>query len=434
MKREIMSLLINWKNKKSKMPLIVKGARQVGKTYIIKEFGNNEYEDMVYVNFDQEENINNIFNDNITPKYIIDNLELYFHKRIIPGKTLIFFDEIQANERALNSLKYFCEEASEYDIIAAGSLLGVAINRDKYSFPVGKVEIMTMYPLGFKEFLMALGRDDLIKTIEVCYQNNQKMNLGVHNLALSLYRTFLAIGGYPAVVKKYLETNSILEASEMQYFILDSYVNDMTKYTSNSESNKIIATFDSIPTQLAKENQKFQYKIIQNGGTSSMFSSALSWLKNAGIINYCYKVNPLIPLEANKVLSSFKTYMADTGLLVCKGKYPLIQVNNENMSNYLSIGPLIENYVSTELVRNNYNLYYWESDATAEIDFLIQNGIEIIPIEVKSGINTKSRSLSVYMDKYHPQYGIRISEKNFGFVANIKSVPLYAIWNIRENK
>ncbi len=430
MKREIINDLIKWKNSKNRKPLIIHGARQVGKTYIIKEFGKTFYENTIYVNFETNKELSNQINESIDAKYIINKLELFYGEKIIPEKTLIIFDEIQANERALTSLKYFFEDAPEYHIIAAGSLLGIAINRQNYSFPVGKVQLINMYPLSFKEFLCAIGREDLISVIQNHYENNEKMDNNIHELCLRLYRTYLIVGGMPEVVKTYLEEQKIISTIDIQAMILDSYVRDMTKYADNSESNKIISAFDSIPMQLAKDNQKFQYKVISKGGTSSIFGPAIMWLKNSGIVNQVYKVNPEMPLEMHKELSSFKLYMSDVGLFVNKAKYPLYQIDLSNQPTMISMGPLTENYVANELKINGYELYYWESEGKAELDFVIQKETEIIPIEVKTSTHIKSRSLDMYIKIYNPKYAIRISEKNFGFENNIRSVPLYAVFCI----
>ena len=430
MEREIIKKLIEWKNSKKRKPLIVQGARQVGKTYIVKKFGNMYYENVVYVNFEKNKQISNQINDDINPLEIINKLELFFNEKITPGKTLIFFDEIQANERALTSLKYFCEELPQYHIIAAGSLLGIKINSKNYSFPVGKVQIINMYALSFKEFLKALQKENLIKEIEKHYISNEKMDNDIHCLCLKLYRTYLVVGGMPEVVQTYLDERKVIGTIDIQAEILESYENDMTRYAKNDESNRIVSAFDSIPLQLAKENQKFQYKVISKGGTSSIFGEAILWLKNSGIVHQVFKANPQIPIEMYKDLTSFKLYMNDVGLFVNKAGYPLYQVDLNTGLFMIEMGPLTENYVENELRINGYETYYWESNGRAKIDFLIQKETEIIPIEVKSKEHTKSKSLNLYMQKYNQKTAIRISEKNFGLENNIKSVPLYAVFCI----
>ncbi len=430
MKREIIKELIKWKESKKRKPLIIHGARQVGKTYIVKEFGKEYYDNLIYVNFETNQELSSQIADSIDAKYIINKLELFYGEKIIPEKTLIFFDEIQANERALTALKYFCEDANEYHVISAGSLLGIAINRKNYSFPVGKVQMINMYPLSFKEFLIAIGRENLTKEIQKHFNSNERMDKDIHELCLRLYRTYLIVGGMPEAIQTYLEEKKVISTLDIQAEILLSYERDMTKYADNSLSNKIISVFDSIPVQLAKDNQKFQYKVISKGGTSSIFGEAILWLKNSGIINQVYKANSEMPLEMHKDLSSFKLYMSDVGLFVNKAKYPLYQIDLSTQATMISMGPLTEHYVANELRTNGYETYYWESEGRAELDFIIQKDIEIIPIEVKSSTHTKSRSLDLYMKTYSPKYGIRISEKNFGFENKIKSVPLYAVFCI----
>ena len=430
MKREIINDLIKWKSLENRKPLIVHGARQVGKTYIIKQFGKEYYDNLIYVNFETNQELSLQISDSIDAKYIINKLELFFGEKIIPGKTLIFFDEIQANERALTSLKYFYEDAPEYHIIAAGSLLGIAINRKEYSFPVGKVQMMNMYPLSFKEFLNAIGRENLIEEIKEHFNSDERMDKDIHELCLKLYRTYLVVGGMPEVVQMYLDEQKVISTIDVQAEILESYERDMTKYADNSLSNKIIAAFDSIPVQLAKDNPKFQYKVIAKGGSSGIFGEAIMWLKNSGIVNQVYKANAELPLEMYKDLTSFKLYMSDVGLFVNKAKYPLYQIDLSTQPTMISMGPLTEHYVANELRTKGYETYYWESDGKAELDFMIQKETEIIPIEVKTSIHTKARSLDMYMKKYNPRYAIRISEKNFGFENNIKSVPLYAVFCI----
>lgn len=430
MKREIFNDLIKWKNSKNRKPLIIHGARQVGKTYIIKEFGKEYYDNLIYVNFETNKEFSSQIEANIDSQYIINKLELFYGEKIIPGKTLIFFDEIQANERALTSLKYFCENANEYHIIAAGSLLGIAINRKNYSFPVGKVQMINMYPLSFKEFLVALGREHLVAEIQKHFNNNERMDSDIHKLCLKLYRTYLVVGGMPEVVQIYLDEQKAISAIDVQAEILDSYERDMTKYADNNLSNRILAAFDSIPVQLAKDNQKFQYRVVSKGGTSSIFGEAILWLKNSGIVNQVYKVVPEMPLEMHKDLASFKLYMSDVGLFVNKAGYPLYQIDLDTPMAMIAMGPLTEHYVANELRAKGYDSYYWESDGKAELDFVIQKGLDIIPIEVKTSTHTKARSLDLYMKTYNPNYAIRISEKNFGFENNIKSVPLYAVFCI----
>ena len=429
MKRKVMDELIAWKNNKNRKPLLLYGARQVGKTYLVKEFGKS-FDDMIYVNFETNEIINSIINENIEPNNIIKQLEIFFNKKITEN-TLIFFDEIQQNPRALTSLKYFCEDAPNYYVIGAGSLLGVHIKRENYSFPVGKVDILNIYPLDFEEFLMATNNDLLIEEIKKGYATNTKLSKILHEKSLDLYSDYLAIGGMPEVVVEYTKSNSLIDAIDIQTKILESYKNDITKYTSYQDANKILSAFESIPNQLAKDNKKFQYKLIQKGGTSTIFGYAIDWLVNSGICNKCYKTNIGIPLKMYEQLDSFKLYMNDVGLLTNLSKFPLYLIKNQEIGNELMIGMLTENYVASCFKYNNLNLNYWQNDYQSEIDFVLQSKKgSIIPVEVKTSNHVKSRSLTNYINEYNPKYAIRISSKNFGFKNNIKSVPLYAVFCI----
>jgi len=424
-----MAALQKWKDKSDKQPLILYGARQVGKTHIIKEFGKTNYENVIYVNFETNQRIASFFDEDIAPARIIRYLESSFNEEIFPHKTLIVFDEIQVCERALTSLKYFCEQTPEYHIVAAGSLLGVAINREKYSFPVGKVESLSLYPMDFEEFLWAINRSKLCSEIRNCYDNNLKMPQALHSELLELYKLYLIIGGMPKVVLEYVNTGKLISIAEIQNEILNNYIADMAKYASNAGSIKIMACYNSIPAQLAKDNKKFQYKVVQKGGNADIFGSAIEWLNFAGVVRKCQKITQgTMPIAVYSDPSSFKIYMGDAGMLTMKSgmAYSTILSNLEIDNTF--IGAIAENYVAVALATNGYPLYYWQSDNTAEIDFVIQKDDLIIPIEVKAGKNTKSRSLSVYREKYKPEYVIRISTKNFGFENGIKSVPVYAVF------
>ena len=419
--------LIAWKNSKVRKPLLLYGARQVGKTYLVKEFGKKYFKDIIYINFETNNIISKIIDENISPKYIIQNLEIAFNKVIDKENTLIFFDEIQRNTRALTSLKYFCEEAPEYYIIGAGSLLGVHINKKDFSFPVGKVDFLTIYPMSFEEFLINTNNTILLKNIKESYTTNMALPDTIHKKALNLYYDYLTVGGMPEVLNEFINSNSFVNSIDYQNDIIESYKNDITKYSEPTYAPKIIATFNSIPTQLAKENKKFQYKLIQKGGTSSIFGDSINWLENAGIVNKCVKTKIGIPLKMYEELDSFKLYMNDVGLLTNLSEFPIYFIKNREAVNETMLGMLTENYVASSFKINNLNLNYWKNDYESELDFILQseNGL-IIPVEVKTNIHTKSKSLNNYMKEYNPKYGIRLSSKNFGFKNNIKSVPLYA--------
>ena len=435
MERKVMKDLLEWKKSKKRKPLLIYGARQVGKTYIVKEFGTEQYENMIYVNFEKNKIVSNMIDEDIRPEEIIKNLEIAFNQRIEKEKTLIFFDEIQENTRALTSLKYFCEEANEYHIIGAGSLLGVHVKKKNYSFPVGKVDFLTVYPLSFEEFLINTNNEILLQEIKECYRENRKIAQINHEKALKLYRDYLVLGGMPEVVQEYINSNSLISAIENQSDIVESYRSDMTKYSDEEDRNRIISTYNSIPIQLAKENKKFQYKVIQKGGTQTIFGTSIDWIVNAGIAVKCEKIPEKVgvPLEMYKEIDSFKLYMNDIGLLTNMSNFPLYLIQNQEAANEIMIGMLTENLVATSLRYNEFNLYYWRNNGECEVDFIVQseNGL-IIPIEVKSSTNTRSKSLNMYIQTNKPKYSIRLSTKNFGFVNNIKSVPLYASFCITK--
>ena len=435
MERNAMESLVKWKNKKNRKPLLLYGARQVVKTYLVKEFGKRYFKDIIYINFETNNIISNIIDENIEPNYIIRNLEIVFNKKIDKNDTLIFFDEIQKNTRALTSLKYFCEEASEYYVIGAGSLLGVHINKKDFSFPVGKVDFLTIYPMSFDEFLKNTNNELLLDTIIDCFNNNKAISTTLHNKALDLYYDYLVIGGMPEVVKEYINSNSTINAIDYQKNIIESYKNDITKYCDDANAaNKILATFDSIPIQLAKDNKKFQYKLIKNGGTSTIFGESINWLVNAGIVNKCIKTKIGLPLKMYEELDSFKLYMNDVGLLTNLSEFPLYLIKNREAVNETMLGMLTENYVATSLKINGLNLNYWKNDYDSEVDFILQTEKgNIIPLEVKTSTHVKARSLNNYINEYKPLYAIRVSAKNFGFKNNIKSVPLYAVFCLNKN-
>jgi len=426
MKRKIIQKLLKWKHEKNnRMPLLLYGARQVGKTYTLKQFGNEYYRNSVYINFERMAEVHDFFVGDIDPQKIIRLLESKTKTKIIPEETLIIFDEIQSCERALTSLKYFAEESADYHVIAAGSLLGVAINRNQYSFPVGKVYMETLYPLDFEEFLMANGELILIDMINEHFKTFKQMSEVWHNKAMELYRLYILVGGMPAVVKHFIDNEkNLFEIPELQGLIINAYVNDMSKYASASDAIKIMASYESIPAQLAKDNKKFQYKVVKKGGSASLFGDSLEWLISSGVVIRCPKTQALMPPSVYADPSSFKIYMSDVGLLSYRNN---ISIDNLLSEERLFTGGLAENYVACHLKSNGYKIFYWESENMAEIDFLIQKDGKIIPIETKANLHTKSKSLNVYREKHKPEYSIRISAKNFGFANEIKSIPLYAV-------
>lgn len=430
MKRKIEEKLIEWKNRENHKPLIIDGARQIGKTYIAFSFGKENYKNSVYFNFENSKDLNRIFEKDLNPERIIRELSVFSGSTILEKETLIIFDEIQASEKALTSLKYFYEEKPNYDIICAGSLLGVALNRESYSFPVGKVELLRMYPMDFEEFLWALNEIKLSKMIREHFNSNEAFSL--HDKAMEYYKKYLVIGGMPRVILDYIETENFDFVYSSQKTLNDSYIADMAKYATPYETVKIMNTFNSIPAQLAKENKKFQYKVIKSGARANEYEVPIEWLVSSGVINKCVKVTEgKLPLKAYSEPSSFKIYLADTGLLCSKFEIPanIILYGNDTFVEFR--GALTENYVCSALAMNNYASYYFEKNQTLEIDFVIQDKEgNIIPVEVKSAEHVRATSLNNYIKRYSPKYSIRVSGKNFGFENGIKSVPLYAVFCI----
>lgn len=439
MYRKIMSFLEEWKESKYRKPLILQGARQVGKTYSVLEFGRKAYENVAYFNFETNPKLNETFEENISPDYLIPILSHIAGQTIVREKTLIVFDEIQLCERALTSLKYFCEDAPDYHIIVAGSLLGVAVNRKKFSFPVGKVDMKTLYPMDMEEFMIAQGEEALAEQIKKCFETDSPMPSALHDAAMQLYRQYLVVGGMPECVMQFAETKDYILVRHTQDTILASYLNDMSKYPKGlaprrnnlNEIKKTRLVYDNITVQLSKKNTRFQYKLIKKGGRASEFENAIEWLCLSGIVSRVYKVEQIRkPLENYRNIDAFKIYVSDLGLLCAKKNLAAndILYMVEELNDFK--GGMAENYVNVQLTINGYHTYYWESARGAEIDFVIQRDGQLIPIEVKSADNTKAKSLKVYMDTYKPAYAIKLSAKNFAFEDGKKVVPLYAAFCI----
>lgn len=431
MYRKIMNYLKEWKKSEHRKPLILQGARQVGKTYTILEFGRTYYDQVAYFNFETNPKLNETFAEEISPRYLIPILSRIAGQTIVKERTLIVFDEVQLSERALTSLKYFCEEAPEYHIIVAGSLLGVAVNRAQFSFPVGKVDIKTLYPMDLEEFMLAVGEQELVERIRECFQADLPMSGALHDAAMQRYRQYLVVGGMPECVLQFSQTGDYTLVRHTQDTILTSYLNDMSKYNHLNEIKKTRLTYDNITVQLSRKNTRFQYKLIKKGGRASEFENAIEWLTLSGIVSQVYRVEQVKkPLENYRDIDAFKIYVSDSGLLCAKKELMAddILYMVEELNDFK--GGMVENYVNTQLKRNGYTTYYWESPRGAEIDFIIQRDGQIIPVEVKSADNTKAKSLKVYMETYRPAYAIKISAKNFGFEDGKKTVPLYAVFCI----
>lgn len=431
MYRKILDFLENWKESKHRKPLILQGARQVGKTYSILEFGRTHYENVAYFNFETNPKLNKTFEENISPDYLLPILSHIAGQTIVKEKTLIVFDEIQLCERALTSLKYFCENAPEYHIIVAGSLLGVAVNRTRFSFPVGKVDMKTLYPMDMEEFMLALDESALVNQIKKCFETDTPMPSALHDAAMQLYRQYLVVGGMPECVLQFRETKDYVLVRHTQDTILASYLNDMSKYNNLNEIKKTRLAYDNITVQLSKKNTRFQYKLLKKGGRASEFENAIEWLCLSGIVSQVYKVEQIKkPLENYRDIDSFKIYVSDLGLLCAKKDLTATDILYmvEELNDFK--GGMAENYVNVQLTINGYHTYYWESERGAEVDFIIQRSSQLIPVEVKSADNTRAKSLKVYMDTYKPAYAIKLSAKNFSFEDNKKTVPLYAAFCI----
>lgn len=432
MKRNFYNDLIEWKEKNIAIPLMVVGARQIGKTYIIDKFCKENFLDYIYINLLDNIKIKEIFSENINTEDKVKKMELYLNKKITED-TVIFFDEIQESEQLITSLKYFCESEFKYKIVCAGSLLGVKLKRFSSSFPVGKVIIKYMYPMNMEEFLVALGYEMIIPEIKKCYDANEKMDEVLHEKLLNYYRLFLCTGGMPAAVNDIINKNlDILSFDDTILFsIIEAYFADMKKYTLNYfETVKIERIYKNIPNQLAKENKKFQFAKIDKNARKRDYTSSLDWLIASNLVIPCFYVeNFETPLKGFMNEDFFKLYLSDVGILTKLLEMPYNMILLDE--NIMYKGVIAENYVANELIQNGKKLYYWAKNQIAEIDFLIDTGNGVIPIEVKASDNIHSKSLNYYIEKNNPTYAIRISCKNFGYDNKIKSVPLYATFCIK---
>ncbi|MCL2078658.1 MAG: AAA family ATPase [Oscillospiraceae bacterium] len=431
MLRKITAQLLKWKNSKYRQPLILQGARQVGKTYVVLEFAREQYDNVAYINFEFDKDAKAIFENTLDPKEVVPKIEVFTRQTITRGRTLIFLDEIQLCPPALTSLKYFDEFAPEYHVIVAGSLLGVAVSREEYSFPVGKVNRLTLFPMDFEEFLIAAGKVEFVDKIKQCFETNSPMDKIYHNMLLEQYRQYLVVGGMPDCVAKFIETNDYTLIRATQKLILDAYLDDMSKYNNKNEIKKTRLAYNSVTAQLSKKNTRFQYKLIKSGGRAAEFENAIEWLALSGIIT---RVNALDivkkPLDNYKNIDSFKIFVSDVGLLCAKNNVLASDVlySADDLNDFK--GGLTENYVCSQLACRDHTCYTWYSEGEAEVDFVIQRGGKLIPIEVKSAQNSKAKSLKVYIQKFKPEYAIKVSANNFGFESGIKTIPLYAAFCI----
>ncbi|MCX6990744.1 MAG: AAA family ATPase [Chlamydiae bacterium] len=430
MEREFYKNLLQWKSSNLRKPLVLRGARQVGKTYILTEFARREYEDYVYINFDETPHLASIFKEDLNPDRIIKELGIYFKKKIQPGSTLIVLDEIQECPEALASLKYFCEKKNEYHLATAGSLLGVKLTK---GFPVGKVNFLDLAPLNFFEFLTAIGEQELVMMLEEI-DHPKPISEIFHNKLTSLLKYYFIIGGMPEAVAAYLKTDDLSQVRVVQKEILDAYILDFAKHAPKDEVMKIMAIWDSVPSQLAKENKKFVFSAIRKSARAREFETSLQWLKSAGLIIMANLIStPKLPLDAYADKQAFKVFLLDVGLLGAMSKLdPRIILEGDQLFQEFK-GALAENFVAIELHDTHFNeLYYWTSEGIAEVDFVISTEHHIFPLEVKAGFSKKKKSLTVYDGKFSKEENAplvlsRASLRNFTLDGKLVNYPLYAV-------
>jgi len=431
MKRDIYQKLLAWKASKNRKPLILKGGRQVGKTFLLKMFGRQEYQAWLYLNFEEDPALAGLFSEKLTPSVILGNLTAYFEQDIHPAKTLLIFDEIQECPSALNSLKYFQEQANEYHIVSAGSLLGIKLKRSK-GFPVGKVDFLDLYPLSFFEFLDAIDKSKLREFL----MNNKTLEpfaLPLHEELNSLLKKYLYIGGMPEAVKRYADTDNLLEIKSVQKAILDAYELDFAKHAPKEQIMKITKVWQSIPSQLARENKKFKFSDIQKGARSREYETAIQWLLDAGLIYKCCNIStPKLPLSGYCDKDIFKIYLLDVGLLAAMSNIsPRTVVEDRGLFSEF-YGAFTENFVAQSLSAQNQKLYYWTSSGIAEVDFVIEHDMHAYPLEVKSGTTHKNKSLTVFNEKYKPNLALRTTLLNLKKDSNILNIPLYFLQQMEE--
>lgn len=429
--------LLKWKNKTSRKPLLVLGVRQCGKTYLVKEFGSKEFENMAYINFDGNKGLQSIFDYDFDINRILDEIgSVVLNKKIIPGKTLLFLDEIQDCPRAIQSLKYFCENLPELHVIAAGSLLGIALKEQGISFPVGKVQRLEMFPMSFEEFVIADGGEKYLNGMS-------KLPLGreiseLYSVPMQKYlQNYYIVGGMPEAVKIWIQTHDYNQVEEIQNQILKDYADDFGKHTTPDTAIKIKLIWDAIPSQIAKDNNKFIFSHVKEGARAKDLEDALEWLVSAGLV---YKLNlvqtPQLPLESMKDNTYFKIYMADVGLLRKKSNVNYRTILNGDESFIQFKGAFSENYIMSELKSLGVSAYFWRTKADAEVDFISDYEGVLFPIEVKSATNTKAKSLQLFCKRFAPKLAFKASLKNVGDnmmeETHIWNIPLYIFFRIKE--
>ena len=430
-KRKIYDKLLEWKEtSKGRTALLIEGARRVGKSTIVTEFGKNEYKSYILIDFAfAPTGVKELFNDISDLDYLFLQLQLQFKADLHERNSLIIFDEVQFCPKARQAVKKLVEDG-RYDYIETGSLISIKKNVEHILIPSEERKI-EMFPMDFEEFLWAMDRSLLGSEIKDHFNKNEKMPAPFHEEAMGIFKQFLIIGGMPAVINEFIDSGSYLTVRDVQGKIQNEYVADMAKYATPATAVKIRACYNSIPAQLAKENVKFQYKTVQRGGTAAIFGESIEWLVYAGAALKCQKTSHgFMPVSAYVNLSDFKLYMNDAGLLTMKSGMAVQTILSTLEEDNMFLGMISENYVAQTLVCNGFPLYYWKNENTAELDFVIQQAGEVVPVEVKKGRRTKSISFNLFMKQYKSKSGIRISGKNFGFENNIRSVPLYAVWCI----
>ncbi len=409
MQRELLTKLVAWKESEARKPLILEGARQVGKTYLLKEeFGAKFYDNVAYLNLQNPvPELREVFEETLEPRRILARLELLLHTDIVPGKTLLFFDEVQEMPRALESLKYFYEEVPEYHVVVAGSLLGVFLHQGT-SFPVGKVDFLRLEPMNFREFLLAKGEEKTVKHL----QENVEDQI-FRTVLLDAFREYLFVGGMPEVVKHWVNHQDVARVDEIQERILLSYQSDFSKYPDERMAVRIKQVFDSLPSQFAKDNEKFTYGAVKSGARAREYEMAIEWLVDAGLVRRVFRVKrgDQLPLKAYVDPSAFKLYFLDIGLFRRLAEINTAVIVQKNAIFDQFNGLMAEQFVLQELSQR-HKLYYWASEARAEVDFVAQIGSQIVPIEVKSGENVQAKSLKVYREKYQPKWAVRFSLKD----------------------
>lgn len=433
MYREISQELVKWKDSRRRKPMMITGVRQCGKTYVLKEFGKQNFDNICYINFESNRKYADIFDYDFDIDRIISELEFLEKTKIIPGKTLLIFDEIQECPKAITSLKYFCEDFSALHVVCAGSLLGVALKKENISFPVGKVNRMQMYPMNFKEFLIAMGENGYIDLFEK-WDVNREIPETYSKPLEQLLKTFYVVGGMPEVVSDYVENKDFGTVIEIQNEILSDYADDFSKHAPISELEKLRMIWESVPKQLAKDNNKFVFSHVKEGKRAHELEASLQWLKNAGLIHILELVeNAEIPIAFNADATYFKVYMSDIGLLSRRLGLTYEDYMDENDTLKTAKGAITENYVMNELLSLNKCPYYWRSGNTAELDFIYEEDGNIVPIEVKAATNTQAKSYKQFCQKFSPKTGYKTSLKNIASnmvnETNTVSLPLYLFWN-----